>query len=390
MSLAGESSLVCQKNEFQLDEDAHFLNCAYMGPLPKSVEAAGVAGIRRKASPTPFLTEEFFTGCERLRERFAALVGGTAQRVAILPSASYGIATAARNLSIEKGQNIVLLEEQFPSHVYAWRRLAAENGAEVRTVERPGPPPSGEAWSQAILEAIGPGTAVVALPHCHWTDGTRIDLEAAGARAREVGAALVIDASQSIGAVPFDVDVIQPDALITVGYKWLMGPYSIALGYFGPRFDQGTPLEETWISRQGSEDFQQLVDYTDQYRAGAARYDVGEASNFILVPMLIAALDRILEWRPSRILSYCEGLLGGLAEEVRNWGWAVEDDAWRAGHILGVRLPADWDLAAFQERLVGAGVYASLRGASLRVAPNVYNEPANISALRDVLAAFPG
>ena len=238
MTITRESPLVCQKGEFRLDEGAHFLNCAYMGPLPKSVEAAGVARIRRKCSPTPFLSEEFFTGCDRLRERFAALVGGVTERVAILPSASYGIATAARNLPIEAGQNIVILEEQFPSHVYAWRRLAAETGGELRTVERPGPPPSAEAWNQRILDAIGPGTAVVALPHCHWTDGTRIDLEAAGARAREVGAALVIDGSQSIGAVPFDVSVIQPDALITVGYKWLMGPYSTSLGYFGPRFDQ--------------------------------------------------------------------------------------------------------------------------------------------------------
>ena len=389
MTTALAPPLVCQKDQFRLDPGVRFLNCAYLGPLPKSVEAAGVAGIRRKCSPTPFPSEEFFTGCDRLRERFAALVGGTPERVSILPSASYGIATAARNLPLEAGQNIVILGEQFPSNVYIWRRLAAEHECDLRTVERPGPPPSAEAWNQRIVEAIGSDTAVVALPHCHWTDGTRIDLEAAGARAREVGAALVIDGSQSIGAVPFDVDLIQPDALITVGYKWLMGPYSTTLGYFGPRFDHGIPLEETWISREGSEDFQRLVEYTDRYRGGAARYDVGESSNFILVPMLIEALDRILEWEPARILEYCKGLLADLAQEVRDWGWATEDDAWRAGHILGVRLPAGWELAALQQRLGEAGVYASLRGDALRVAPHVYNEPDDISVLRDVLATFP-
>ncbi len=382
------SGLACQKRLFQLEEDAHFLNCAYLGPLPRSVAAAGVEGIRQKTSPTPFPSERFFSDCERARERFGRLVNAPAERVALMPSASYGIAVAANNLPLDSGQNIVILGEQFPSNVYAWRRRAAAHGCEVRTVARPGPPPSAALWNERILEAIGPETAVVALPHCHWTDGSRIDLEAAGRRAREVGAALVVDGSQSIGAVPFDVDRIRPDALITVGYKWLLGPYSTAFGYYGPRFDDGVPLEETWISRRGSENFQGLVDYTDDYRDGAARYDVGQTSNFILVPMLIEALDLILDWDPVRILDYCRFLLSGLADELRGRGWAIEDEAWRTGNILGVRLPAGCDLAEVDARLIAARVYASLRGDALRVSPNVYNEPADIDALRRVLATF--
>lgn len=386
MSIAVESTLACQKRLFQLEEGAHFLNCAYLGPLPRSVAEAGMEGIRRKCSPTPFPSEEFFTDCGRARERFGRLVNAPPARIALAPSASYGIEVAARNLPLEPGQNIVVLGEQFPSNVYAWRRQAAAHGCDVRTVDRPGPPPSAALWNERLLEAIGPDTAVVALPHCHWTDGTRIDLEAAGERAREVGAALVIDGSQSIGAVPFDVGHIRPDALITVGYKWLLGPYSTAFGYYGARFDDGAPLEETWISRRGSEDFQGLVDYTDEYREGAARYDVGQTSNFILIPMLIEALDLILAWGPANILEYCRALLAGLADELRVRGWAVEDDEWRTGNILGVRLPAGCDLVEVDARLAEARVYASLRGDALRVSPNVYNDPSDVAALRRVLA----
>ncbi len=388
MTTATQTGLASQKAEFQLDPGAHYLNCAYLGPICRSVEAAGIAGVRQKRSPTPFPTEAFFTGCDEVRDRFSALVGGAPERVAIVPSASYGLTTAARNVRLEAGQRIVILGEQFPSNVYIWRRLAAEHDCDLHSVERPGPPPSGALWNERLLEAITPHTAVVALPHTHWTDGTRIDLEAAGARAREVGAAFIIDASQSVGAIPFDVETLRPDALIAVGYKWLMGPYSTCLGYFGERFDDGVPLEETWISRQGSEDFQALVDYNDAYRPGAARYDVGETSNFILLPMLIEALDRILEWQPSRIRDYNTSLLCGLAQELRDRGWAMEDDDWRSGHILGVRLPDGWDLKSLQARLVESDVYASLRGDALRVSPNVYNEPEDIDALRGVLEAF--
>ncbi len=388
MRTAVAPALACQKSRFRLDEGAHFLNCAYLGPLPRSVAEAGMEGIRRKCSPTPFPSEAFFTDCDRTRERFGRLVNAPPERIALAPSASYGIEVAARNLPLEPGQNIVVLGEQFPSNVYAWRRRAATRGCVVRTVERPAPPPSGALWNERLLEAIDAETAVVCLPHCHWTDGTRIDLDAAGERAREVGAALVIDGSQSIGVVPFDVERIRPDALITVGYKWLLGPYSTAFGYYGPRFDDGVPLEETWISRRGSEDFRSLIDYTDEYRDGAARYDVGQTSNFILVPMLVEALDLILAWDPARILDYCRALLSGLADELRLRGWAIENDEWRTGNILGVRLPAGSDLAEVDARLAEARVYASLRGDALRVSPNVYNDPQDIDALRQVLATF--
>ncbi len=123
----------------------------------------------------------------------------------------------------------------------------------------------GEGWNSRIIEAIDADTALVALPHVHWTDGTQFDLVEIGRRAREVGAALVVDGTQSVGALPFDVQIVQPDALICSAYKWLLGPYSIALGYFGSRFDNGVPLEETWLGRLGSEDFTKLINYQSQY-----------------------------------------------------------------------------------------------------------------------------
>ena len=112
------------------------------------------------------------------------------------------------------------------------------------------------------------------------------------------GAAFVVDGTQSVGALPFDVREIQPDALICAGYKWLLGPYAIGAAYFGPRYDGGEPLEENWISRRGSEDFQRLVDYKISIADGAVRYDAGERGNFILLPMFVESLRRLLEWTP--------------------------------------------------------------------------------------------
>ena len=374
--------LGCQRQAFGLPEDLHYLNCAYMGPIPRVTEEAGVEGIRRKRVPTGIHPNDFFETSDRIRGLFSDLVNaGDATRVAILPGVSYGVAIAARNIAVEKGQNIVMTHEQFPGNVHAWTRLGRERGAEIRFARPPAGPGRGQAWNDALLASIDPATAVVAVPHVHWTDGTRFDLVAVGHRCREVGAALVVDATQSVGALPFDVAQIRPDALIVAGYKWLLGPYAVGVGYFGPLFDRGTPLEETWIGREQSEDFQNLVNYRDGYQPGAVRYDVAERSNFALLPMLEKSLELISQWRPERIQEYCRTLTAEGLGEAAELGFTVEDERWRGSHLFGLRMPAGLDLVGLKEALEKRKVVASLRGTALRLSPNVYNDQSDVDAL---------
>ena len=380
--------LTCQRDAFSLPPDVHYLNCAYMSPLPKAVEAAGNAGMISKRYPAEIHNTHFFEESDEARRLFAQLVGAhDPDRVAIIPAASYGVAVVTNNLTIGPGQNLVLLHEQFPGNVYAWRRWAAECGAEIRTVAPPETGARGKVWNERILDAIDVGTAVVSMPHVHWTDGTLFDLVAIGRRAREVGAAFVVEATQSVGALPFDIREIQPDALIVAAYKWLLGPYAIGLAYFGPRFDHGTPLEETWIAREGSEDFQHLVDYQDAYQPGAIRYDVGERANFILVPMLVAALKLLVEWTPGGIQEYCRHITGGLLDEARSLGFSTEDVAYRAEHLFGLRMPEGLDLVALKGELERERIHASLRGSALRLSPHLYNDEADTGALLEALRA---
>lgn len=391
----------CRRDAFSLPPDLHYLNCAYMAPLPRATETAVVEGLRAKRDPTDIGPDDFFRNAEAVRRLFARIVNGDPERVAILPSASYGVALCARNLEVGRGQRIVVTHEQFPGNVYAWRRVAEEKGAEVVTVGASGEAPAGSgsgapgssapgagrgaAWNARLLEAVTPDTAVVALPHVHWTDGTRFDLDAVCARAREVGAAVVVDATQSVGALPMDVERLRPDAVISAVYKWLLGPYSMALAHLGPRFDQGVPLEETWMGREGSEDFQHLVDYRDAYQPGARRYDVGEVANFALLPGVRASLELVLEWGPERIQAYDRELTRELVELAGERGFTVEDPEWRADHILGIRMRPDIELAALKASLDEARVVASLRGSALRVSPHVYNDASDVGALMEVL-----
>ena len=375
-------SLQCQREAFSLPETLHYLNCAYMSPLPQVVEEEGIRGMVRKRDPSSLAPEDFFRETQEVRRLFSSLVNAPdPNSIAIIPSVSYGIGVAAQNTALASGQNIVLLHEQFPGNVYGWRRLAWDRGAQIRMVGPADEGLRGRGWNERIIEAIDGDTGVVALAPVHWTDGTVFDMEAIGAKAREVGAALVLDGTQCVGALPFDVQKVQPDALIVAGYKWLFGPYSIGVGYFGPRYLDGVPLEETWIAREGSQDFQGLVDYKNGYQPGAVRFDVGERSNFILVPMLVAALRLVLEWGPERIQAYARDLSRDLLVEAESLGYSVEEASYRVDHLFGIRMPEGVEMGRLKEALERENVSTSLRGSALRVSPHIYNNVEDMEAL---------
>jgi len=378
--------LSLQRSKFTLPSSGTYLNCAYMSPLLKTVEKAGLKGMLKKRNPQLISPADFFTDTEVLRREYAKLIHvNDPNRIVVIPSVSYGMATVVNNIRISKKENVVVAEEQFPSNYYPWRKLCSDNRAEVKVVIASDTEMRGKVWNERILEAIDQNTKVVALGHVHWADGTLFNLEAIRKRTKDVGALLVIDGTQSVGALPFDVTKIQPDALICGGYKWLMGPYSIGLAYLGEYFNDGNPLEENWINRKNSENFAGLVNYQNDYQPGALRYEVGEHSNFILVPMMIAALKQINQWQPANIQQYCAKICKNAIGQLNEAGFWIEDENYRGRHLFGIRPPKSTDLNELKMRLLKAKISVSVRGTAIRVAPHVYNTEAEMLKLTKAL-----
>jgi selenocysteine lyase/cysteine desulfurase len=359
------------------------------------VELAGYQAVAKKTMPWEILPNDFFEPVARLKQCFARLVNAAdPEAVAVVPSVSYGIATAAKNVRMGRGQNLVTVEEVFPSNYYTWERLCAESGAELRSVQRPATADSsrwegrGRLWNERLLEAIDHRTVAVALPHVHWADGTRFDLEAFRRRTDEVGALLVVDGTQSVGALPFDVQAIRPDALVCAGYKWLLGPYSIGLAFFGERLQGGVPIEENWINRLGSERFEGLTKYQPAYKPGANRYCMGEMSQFIGVPMLTAAIELILGWGVGNIQAYCEALTAPYLAALAESGFRIEESSLRSAHLVGVRSPPGASLAPLKNALLERQVYVSVRGDAIRVSSHVFNEHKDFERLMAAVRAL--
>jgi selenocysteine lyase/cysteine desulfurase len=378
-------NLATQADKFELPGNIHYLNGAYMSPQLKSVTAVGLESVQKKALPHKTTIEDFFDDTERIRQEFSKLINNAeSNRIALVPSVSYGMANITNNINLS-GREVVIAAEQFPSNVYPWMTAAREQGGKLVIVD---PPQSneqrGEKWNQLILDEITSNTEVLAISHAHWADGTRFDLMAMRKRTQDVGALLIIDGTQTVGAYPLDVEEIKPDALVCAGYKWLLGPYGLGLAYYGEFFDDGKPIEESWINRLNSENFGGLVEYEDAYQPGSLRFEVGEHSSFVLVPMLLEALKQLNEWQPDRIQAYCQRIVKEPLKRLQEAGFWVEDENWRTNHLFGVRhqtMPIEKIKLALAER----NIFVSFRGSAIRVAPYVHNTVDDLNVLTEVL-----
>ena len=377
-------TLTCQRHLFDIPRDVCYLNCAYMGPMPRPIREAGEAALLRRARPWQISAEDFFEPAESARRLIGELINASTERIAFVPNVANAMAAVAKNVPIRPQQEIVVLAEQFPSNVYSWRKLAAQ-GARINVVQAPAGADRARIWNERLVAAIHPDTALVAIEAAHWTDGTLFDLAAVGRRCRQVGAWFVVDATQTIGIEPVDVGAIFVDALVAHPYKSMLANYGLGFAYFGDRLADGSPLEESWLMRRGSEDFSRLVDYAEEYSPGMRRYDTSARINLASIAMLTAALELFRQWQGPRVRDYCREVSSKLIDCARSAGYEVPVDGEHAAHIFGMRPPAGTDVGTLRQALQSGQIHVSVRGDAIRVSPHVYNDDLDVSRFAEAI-----
>ena len=374
--------------EFDIPRDICYLNAAYMTPQPRRVLEAAVAGARYRAQPWGITPPDFFAEVETLRTAFAALIACEPDNVAIVPSAGYGVSCAARNLPLRRGDIILGLHDQFPSNYYAWCHAAKAAGAEFHSARKE----TGQTWGDALLasiESLGERIAIATLECHHWSSAEFIDLEVVIPALRAVGARVVLDLTQTLGACPIDIARLKPDFMVAAGYKWQFGPYGVGFLYVEETCLDGVPIEEPWMSREGAEDFSQLANVTDRYQPGARRFDVSAKSSFSNIAGASAALQMLGDWGVSTICEELTAINARITAILSDHGFETLPREQRAPHFQGARLPRT-DPRKLATRLVEHGVYASVRGQHLRVAPHLYTDDEDLARFDTALAAAVG
>ncbi len=351
------AELPCQRHLFEVPDAVSYLDAAAWSPLPLAVRAAGETGLLTKSRPWDFAREAIPAWVERARAAAAGLIGAGPDDVAILGAVSQAMAVAAYNLGPVPGGRVLRVADEFPSLRFAFDRLADARGLIVEEVARP---PDGD-WTAALLAAIArpgaPPLTLATLTPLHWTDGSLIDLDRLAPAIHATGAALVIDATQAVGAIPVDVARWQPDFLAFPTYKWALGPYGLAFLYAAPHRQDGTALDEHVGNRSPV--------------VGARRYDRGELNDPVTLPMAATGLELIAGWGIPAVAARLRGLTNRLADSLGALGLPIAPRSLRAPHILGVRPPGGLPTGLIDDLRRNA-VFASERGGALRVSPHVW------------------
>jgi selenocysteine lyase/cysteine desulfurase len=372
--------LASQRDLFEVPREICFLNAASWSPLPRATLEAGRAAVLRKGQP--WTLDHAFAGqqYERARSAAARLIRADTDDVALISSVGYGVATAAKLLSIPRGARVLVLENDHSSPVLEWQTRAEAQGFTVETIRQPA---DGD-WTSAVLAAIdikgAPPVGLASISSVHWSDGGLIDLEVVNAALKRQGAAFLIDATHHVGVLPLDVTRLDPDFVIFPTYKWLIGPYGRAFLYVARRHQNGLPLEQTSYGRRDVRAENDVYFKDASYVASARRFDMGERDHFISMEMAAIGMEMMAAWGEAAVVARLTMLTTHIADGVRGNGVRIADQRFRAPHILSLGFEGGMK-AGLVEALAAESIYVAPRLGRMRVSPHVYNDEADAERL---------
>ena len=387
--------LASQRALFDVPRHISYLNSASYSPLPLKTQEAARAAVGRKG--TPWTLEPSFANNQHERARAAAarLINADPGDMALIPSISYGVATAAKVLTVDRGTRVIVLENDHSSPVLEWQTRADAQGFAVETIRRPD---DGD-WTSAVLAAIersgAPPISLASISSVHWSDGGLIDIEKVGLALRQRGAALLIDATHSAGVLTMDVRRLDPDFVIFPTYKWLLGPYGRAFLYIARRHQGGIPLEQTSFGRRDVRAENEVYFADVSYLPDARRFDMGERDHFISMEMASIGMEMMAEWGASAVVQRLLMLTERIAEGLHGIGVSAPERRFRAPHILSLCFRSlgfknlgfkNGMPAGLVEGLASEGIYVAARLGRMRISPHVFNDEADADRFVAALA----
>jgi selenocysteine lyase/cysteine desulfurase len=382
------------------DSSVVYLNNAGQAPLSKASKDAGVEAVG--CLPwEPHAADDQAV----IRRHFASLLNADAQRIAIMPSTAFAITLAANNIirnSTKQQEKVLLLQDQMCSAVYPWE----QNGAFALSILQY--PTTQGGWTDAVLNTLenDDDITVACLPQLHWADGALLDLNAIGNSCRARNVKLVIDATQSIGIMPFNVTTIQPTFVACSTHKWLRGPVGCSLVYISQDVqDSWQPLDQHGRSRKiaidggsswdASKDEMGPNGYPTELCNDARKFDSGGKPNPILLPILRASLQQVVQLDVQKAQQDLKLLIQPVLDWASRNGFVLTPGP-HAGHLIGIRPSASSTLTPKQmieiaNKLAGDNnIYVAVRCGAFRISPYIDTTESDIQRLLEVLGRYCG
>ena len=371
-----------RRRDFSLDDGIVYLNCANLGPIPRVAVEATRRALDLKTNPHLIDDRSFYAVPDDFRRAVAQLVGAAPSDIAVTDSTTFGIMLVVNGLDWQAGDQVAITARNFPANRFPWQWLE-RRGVEV--VEVPDDPEIPEV--ERFAAALTPRTRVVSLEWVSYRTGLRRDLAGVGALCRERGVLFVVDGTQGVGGLHFDLAATPCDLLVCSSYKWLLGPVGVGFAYVPPATaERLVPYNVNWFRVAGAEDFSRLAECELELVPGASRFDKNAPASFIDLAGAIASADYLAEVTPRAVEEHVRGLLDRLVEGLPAGYRALGSlQPERRSNILCFAAATPEGTRGAYERLRAAGVIVSLRDGAIRVSPGIYNNEEEIERVLALL-----
>jgi selenocysteine lyase/cysteine desulfurase len=378
MGIAGERF----RDEFEIEERSVWLNTAHQGRLPKRAALALADAVEWKLHPEMLATPDRFSEVPaQLRRALTSVLGAAEDEIILANSASYGLHLVATGLDLRPGDEVLVPANDFPSDILPWL-LLRDRGVEVRMVQ-----PEDEVLTLSEVEAaLTDRTRVVCLSWVHSFSGRVVDLEGVGRACRARGALVVVNGSQGVGAMPIDVRALPIDAMVSVGFKWLCGPYGTGVCWLRPELAEALrPTKLYWLSALTADDLAApSLDIESITPRRTGRLDIFGTANFFNFVPFTAAVELLRELGIDQVSAYVDDLVLRLLAGVDHERYRVVSGEDVRSPLVVVEPHAESPGVVF-ERLAEAGVHVAQRRGRIRISPHVYNTSDEIARTLELL-----
>ncbi len=367
--------------EFPVLGEMDFLNHAAVAPLSGRA-ARALCEAADACAHRSYLAEDWYRKAQRTKHAAAKLINAhSPNEIAFIPNTTTGLAMLAGGLDWRAGDRVVITNVEYPANWYPWADLRKRGVEVVEARQRD----DLRIHVEDVLALIDAKTRVVSLSHVQFASGFRIDLKPIADAVHAVGGVLCVDAIQSVGLLPVDVQAMGIDFLAADGHKWMLGPEGAGILYCDQSLvEQVHPPIPGWMGRVNSRDY---LDYDERYLPDSRRFEPG-CWNVPGLHALCASLELLLEVGTDTVWARVDGLNQHLRAGLAERGYAVATPGGsdeRAGSV-SFTPPAGYDPAVIAQSLEAKNICIALREGRLRASPHFYNGTDQIDRL---LAALP-
>lgn len=365
--------------DFPITTDHAFLNhaavSAYNRRVARAIEAHLVA---TQTIPFDHQIEWMLAHTQRTKNLIATAINAqSGDEIALVPDTATGINIAANSLPLRAGDNVLVIDGDYPANIYPWLNLAPK-GILVKWV----PQQDGGVDLEKLAARIDKRTRVIALSTAMFATGFRNDIEAIGALCRERGIYFVVDAIQTLGAFPLDVQAARIDVVACGGQKWLLGV--MGGGFLFCRRELLDELElGAYVGAASVVDPYNFLDYNFTLQPTADRFALGTPNLFGSIALEVV-LGMFGEIGRQAIADRITHLTDVLITDLRERGYSFVTNL-DPRHRSGIVIVAVAEPEQCRQRLLDARVVTSVRGVGLRIAPHFYNTEADVLRVGEVL-----